>query len=177
MIYHVHVNKCAGRSVRRALGYPDWKAAPHRTAKELQEAHEDAMPNNMVAVVRNPFDRVLSMWCYRAKGKQIDDSTSFQDFVTENWRGGGRDINDERYFKPAWWWITDNDKLLVRHVLRFENLEAEWQMFMRSFPSARPLTHENQTKHPHYVQMYDARMRDIIYEAFADDFRHFGYQW
>ena len=65
----IHINKTAGSSISKALGYDH---QIHMTAKMLQDllSTEIYQQKYKFAFIRNPYDRVVSQYLYRKKSNQ-----------------------------------------------------------------------------------------------------------
>jgi len=125
-------------------------------------------------VVRNPWDRAVSMyWFSRNRGDihAIDESITFTEFISN----APREL------------ITDQDiymikgKIVVDHILRFENLRQELDEMMSkigipslTLPHAKGGTRKDKQ---HYSLMYDDKTQDYIANICAFEIEHFGYEF
>ena len=118
----VHIPKSAGTSINQALQI-DRDNRGHRTILEIKNNTDEHIFNeySKAAVVRNPWDRVYSLYRMRIR----DGNT---DFSFKNWFWYPPTRNADPYF-----WMNqfdmisdDSDNVLVDHVLSYENLNEDW---------------------------------------------------
>ena len=203
MIHHqhrcifVHIPKTAGKSINRFFGM-DWQ--PHkdlgRYARELPP--EVFAGYQKFAVVRNPWDRMLSDYNFQLKKKTPDAERLFvtrpaggiRDFrewleavfadpfyyPAGNW--GGEVSSGVHRWSPAADWISLEGKIAVDFVLRMENLQADFAEVCRrlKLPPAE-LPCRNWQFHRHYSEYYDAETRELVARKHARDIAAFGYQF
>jgi hypothetical protein len=142
--------------------------------------------------VRDPWARLFS--CYQDKilgpvlhGRDFifgdfgfAPGMAFPDFVR-----GVAGIPDEQadgHFVGQFYTLSDQRQLVVDYVGRFENLPADWEPVRQRFDLAPlPWTPVDSTRRrsdfgfhlPHYTP----ELVDIVARRYADDLRHFGYEF
>jgi len=114
------------------------------------------------AVVRDPYDRAVSEYCYRAKGGETLERF-LHSVTTDDWRDAGR------HMAPQIRFVTGVDE-----ILRYERLESEIApVFKRVFGKAIGLPHINRASR--CAPDISREAADLIYKRFEADFDHFGY--
>jgi hypothetical protein len=150
---------------------------------------------NSFAVVRNPWDRIVSQYHYclnppdtrpgiaEASPQMVrhyidmlnNYSSTFPSF--EEWV-----FKLDKFVMPnGWWWnLTtplshwiDNNTT----VLRFENLEEDFGQIQRLFNTDKPLPFENTVHFDHYTTYYNDQTRQIVYKWFKIDIDRWQYQF
>ena len=134
--------------------------------------------------VRNPWDRLLSLWIYHQKIKRNQaHKLSFKEYAglatQEDARIG---LYNNRHFSQADLMYNhlydDENKPLVNFVGRFENLQEDFNLVCDKIGIPRhELPHSNKTQHKHYAEYYDDKTRSIVGEKYAKDIEHFGYKF
>jgi hypothetical protein len=178
MLYFIHINKTGGSSIEVALGLP----MEHKTA--LQKIDEVGIRAWKAAftfcVVRNPWDKVVSHYCFRVATNQTGLADGHLDF--DAWvRACYRDRDPRYYDKPQMFmpqldWISDRDgRLLVDFVARFETLAEDMERVKEEIGRQFVLGHLNKTERRHYRSYYDRSTRAIVADWFQCDIDAFGY--
>lgn len=131
------------------------------------------------AVVRNPWDRVVSMYHFGKKMGLahlfgLNNDLSFDDFcrTLKSREGDGLFLP---VFKQIEW---INSSIEVTEVLRFENLAEDFQNMVERHDIreiASQLPHTNQTKHHHYRDYFNSDTKDIVKSVFEEDCDAFKY--
>ena len=174
----IHINKCGGSSVERALGLPE---RLHDTAlqrrRRIGARAWDA--NFSFALVRNPEDRVRSHHRFRVQTGQtgLDRAPlGLNDWIRAAYRD--RDpayMNNPLMFAPCHRWLSDADgRILVDRVLRLEDLEAGWPEIEAALGRPVPLGHVNRSR-PAAPEPLDAEAKRVLTQHFAPDYEAFGY--
>lgn len=126
------------------------------------------------AVVRNPYDRILSEFRYR----RFRQTGPLFWFLRRNFQD---DYFDRvRHLVPQTRYLFDGDgNCLVDEIIRFEELSQRMPaVFARIFgaPRALPRRNESGKGRRHITRdRLGARNRTLIRERYAEDFRLFGY--
>lgn len=150
----IHIPKNAGVSINTHLQMDDKN---HQIAWRVRKwlGEEDWNKVFSFSVVRNPFDRAVSMWSHFGRAQPFDK------WLWDNAETEG--ILDLR----QWPWICDpaTKEPIVKMILRFEQLDD----FFVDIP------HLNVGKHPLYSEIFGAEDVEIIQERCSHDFELFGY--
>ena len=76
---------------------------------------------------------------------------------------------------PQMRWMTKNGRIVMDHVIRFENL-VEGFCDVTGLPAdALPITHK--TEHNEYQKYYDKASREHVKRVFAKDIKRWGYKF
>lgn len=159
----IHIPKCAGSSVVRALGL---KGCMHKRASASTGGFT-------FAFVRNPFDRLVSSYNYLTGGFGNLGDQEYGNTLSKSFNGfvrNGIDL-DWLHFKPMTHWV-DTD---IEYVGKFENLDSDFSDIAKIIGSDATLGHINKAPHKHFAEYYDDETREIVREAYALDIETFGY--
>ena len=172
----LHIPKTGGKSVvatlrgmtqniRRFNAIDNW----HIQASRVKDLMKDDWDHyRSFAVVRNPWDRMVSAYAYSTNHR-----VSFDAFVSG-------DLDFMR--NPRWvltkpqihWTHDDNGNCLIKAICRYENLQDD---FAKVCPTAPPILHLNTSEHRPYQDYYTTGLRDCVGELFAADIAAFGYEF
>ena len=152
----------------------------HCTLKEAKELLGDCIAElPVVSIVRNPYDRMVSMFFFAKKhnlGQLYNISLdSFDAFV----EGFYKLSNDPDFFhaKSQCDYISGSESVTV---CRFENLENDISKFIGdnnlsfnidTFPKL------NSTVHNNYKSYYTSKSKDIVKKMWGDDLIRFSYSF
>ncbi len=179
--------------------------AGHCTAHRWIELH--GARSSLFAVIRNPYDRVVSEYFFRRRrydqgerNPHLDNlSLSFNEWVIDTYVNGsyctlqffeGTDIpyNSTNmingrliWFIPQTEWIhhPTTGLVLTEHILRFENLSADWRSFANQFKGMpRSLAFINQSRNDNnYRKHYSSESKEVIERLFQSDLEAFNYSF
>lgn len=194
---YIHIPKTAGNSINRVFGL-SWE-----NHKDLQRYTAELSPAIIAgyykfAIVRNPWDRLLSDYNYQRKKSRPRDSKLFLYRDTgeqRNFRDWVRAAFDNPYrYQPAQWggevspgvhrwspqidWITIDGYRRLDFVARLEHLAEEFPVICRALgiPPVR-LPRRNRRLHAHYSWYYDDATRELVADYYARDIAAFGYRF
>lgn len=136
------------------------------------------------AVWRDPRDRLLSLWTdklceppyWKADALRIDNpqlapliGSSFEEFVRTVCEEIvlGQDATD-RHIQPQSWFVMHEGRLIVDQLLRFDDLEAQWQpLRQRGMPY---LLWHNASVHEPWPNYYTDELDAMVRCTYAEDF-------
>lgn len=188
----IHIPKTGGTSIEtNIIGHSNPEDTKHLTATQMKQHINEQQPDewnnyHKFTVIRNPWDLVVSWWRWRvkqAKEKQAwceDTSQGFNTFLANH-----PDIipgHYLNYFDPGLTYmdyISINDKVIVDTILRFENLQDDWCLFIEKLklPFNSKLPHINKTQRKHYSYYYDKHTVDLVYRKFQKEIDMFDYEF
>jgi hypothetical protein len=174
----IHINKCGGTSIERALSIPFLN---HDTALERRRKLGDTKWRERFkfSVVRNPYHRIASLFFYRHRSQEIAPDDAAERFshwllALEASMANGTATKFER---PQWDWISDDrDKVMVDHICRLESLSDDLEIVAERLGRPIPVARINKGHgKSDYELLYCARSRQIVESLYAADFERLGY--
>lgn len=129
------------------------------------------------AVVRNPWDRLVSEYAFRQRRGEIRSGRTFKSWVSK--LGKFKAVDIERHIKPQYDYIHDTSgKLLVDYIGKFENYGFSFNFICdRLSMYDCVLPHKNKSVHAHYTEYYDQDTVDLVSEVYAKDIELFKYKY
>jgi len=174
----LHIARTGGTSIEYALTGQDWwrieAATKHISAGQARKHYGEEIWGTYFkfSVVRNPWDRVVSMWAAGSwhQASNLDQNCSFETFIKKL-----RPHSNEAYNSLL---CCDalNDK--IDFVMRFEHLQEEFNS-MLSRIGAQHITLPRKECRPHkpYSEMYGDVEKQLVREIFHKDITAFGYEF
>ena len=193
-IIFVHIPKTAGMSFNNILGIDEIRKG-HWELNQLQNMLTSEVYDSYtkIGVVRNPFERIVSLYSYRMKSESNWYPTCVPyDKIKEktfDWWFWNFDVQLHLLSDPTmqsmscYDCLTDSTgKLGVDRILRFEQLDEDWKLVCDELKIDAPsLPKINKSKHYHYSEYFDCptgdKLKEFIYNNFKKDFEHFGYKF
>lgn len=190
----IHIPKTGGTSIAEP-GYQDSKGALTGLLGEhdhIQAGHiravglKERMGENWdhyfkFAFVRNPWDRMVSLYHYFLQdpekqaselGKRIAACDNFTDFCA---RLESLDL-DAHFDEQIGYLIDYNGNNLIDYVGRFETFEQDYEnICTRLALPVTKLPHHRKSAHKKYQQYYDDKTAEIIAERYRNDIAAFNY--
>ena len=179
----IHIPKTGGTSIVNALGLSSGKVKKHgkygKGGGRYRGGHDilcEYVPNTFT-VVRNPFDRLVSSFCYaKTKNSFHYKEHPYYEYIA--------DCDFERFveilpefegmfqLRPQSDYIYDDkNNLLVDHVLRYETLQKDFNKFWDI-----KLPHLNKSdRHKDWRKYYNENTIKPVYEFYKRDFKNFNY--
>lgn len=189
----IHIPKNAGGSVRQgiiALGGSKpggiHQHAPATTLRKLNPTQYDSFFS--FAIVRNPWDRLWSMYKFALgrKGQGHPDvGNSFDEFLNTAWKihpwtKTFKDPNIPAQRRSQTEWILDeNGRVIVDFVVRFENLQEDLEKVyeMSNVPPLKLASHHSTSQKIHYTDAFSDSGIEFVRKHFAKDIEMFGYKF
>lgn len=209
----IHIPKNAGMTIRRSpmladkiiLGgsnvhkSPEYSKAVLEKMNSLGDHHgfeharwRDIHPSvrdrhNAFAVIRNPWDRVVSRYFFAKKVIQVEkkvrtdyaDVSSFEAFLEERHKWGGEDYMWHRAVRgwyPAFDHVSDDRGIVKCDMIRFENLDEDLCKYfnLASMSKPRNVTALNKGT---YRDLYTPETIQIVADWYQKDIDHWGYDF
>lgn len=177
----IHINKCGGTSVERALGIP---LLNHDTALQRRAKLGDKIWDRRFkfSLIRDPYHRAASLFFFRHRKQPDIPSQELPDRFVQ-WLGTIRDMHDRgtagKMEKPQFHWITDDsDLLIVDHLCRLEQLNQDLELVRRMTGKAinvKQLNKKGRSVLTH-DELYSCESRNIVNCLYAVDFERLDYQ-
>jgi hypothetical protein len=176
----IHIPKCGGTSVKSALGL---ELKDHPLLCDMISA---GLPNNAikVAIVRDPFDRLVSAYEHIRKGKKqnrifkslvLNNYENFDDSVL-NWLSE-TNIYNWIHFLPQTDFLTLDGKLAVDHIYKLEDIEKNWAEVSKIFNAKTVITKNNISDRRPLEDYY--MNKDVIkkvMDLYKKDFENLNYK-
>ena len=134
------------------------------------------------AVVRNPYERILSVYLYRHRGgrarlRLVRGGSDLKKFVE---RRCGDDFNDlNRHLLSETRYLCDQQgNIMVDHVIGFENMRPEIERLLANvLKSPAGMPHRNKTPGVNRYLKERARrtIKPLVAASYQSDFTTFGY--
>lgn len=179
IIYERHKEVCSNADQEI---YKNWFCPSHGTPNELYRTFGDEMKNCMrFCVVRNPWDRMVSMYNQNRKVKSWSitgqkANTTFKQFcqLIQKNKNNSKFIGST----PQIEWACG--KYAAHEILRFENLSEDFSKMINKYNIIsidKNLPHQNKTNHPHFSECYDLESKEMIADVFLEDINKFNYSF
>tara|TARA_R110001592_G_scaffold34421_1_gene118104 strand:+ start:237 stop:1007 length:771 start_codon:yes stop_codon:yes gene_type:complete len=158
-----------------------------------------------LSIVRNPYDRLISTYMYlKNKEPNTKQYKSFNVWFDNNLGKNGKYVSDllllnnlstteqiQKFIKPTlevdigwmfllpqYYHLTFNGKIVIKEILRFENLKEEFTRLIAKYKLEHvDLPHENKTEHNHYSTYFNNQQIEIVKQIYKKDFEVFGYKF
>lgn len=148
-----------------------------RKARTRETSPGLVLPTNYWAfsIVRNPWDRMVSMWAGYVQAGQYEGP--FEEFVCDPYYV----VKYPRWFQrhlscnhvPQTYWLGG-----VHTVYRFEALATAWDdIASRGYERVRQFAHTGQSRRRPYREVHTQKTRDAVAHLFASDIKRFGYEF
>jgi chondroitin 4-sulfotransferase 11 len=184
----IHVPRAAGTSISRSL-YPLW--VNHYTVVEhINTVPKDLLELPRFAVVRNPWDRVVSSWSFARAGSgpdgvvvrnpehyRTEEFAVFERFVNE-WLPRQQIERVDPIFRCQSDYLLDtNGNLAVNHLGRIEDLLATERWLSALLCRTVTIPRMNTSEHRPYRDYYTPELRKRVGQIYAEDIDRFGYRF
>ena len=178
-VIFIHIPKNAGTSIETFFENSSFRIQPnkHDTAHEIKRKFPNAYNSySKLAIIRNPYDRMVSWYFYLERqalkhvkdyGRSINNYNiiEFKKWIDEPLQFWYDPIH---YLDPQHTWLDETVK-----IIKFENLNEELNKF---FGEKIDLPIINKTNHKHYLNYYNKRSLNIVYNRYKEDFKKYNYK-
>jgi len=188
----IQIPKCVGSSIENALmddssilrsnSYPHtFKVAcplNHLTLLDIEKSKimnvDQIKKMFKFAVVRNPWDRLISEYIYLKPRMEL--TKTFRDEIKN--LANYADLGIYGNHCLAQHYFIRGETVSVDFVAKFENLQEDFDKVCDKIGIPRQkLPHTNKSNHKHYTEYYDEETREIVAEKYAKDIEYFGYEF
>ena len=174
----IHISRTGGSSIELALCGRDWwlidPASKHLSAAQARAYYGEEIWRRYVkfAVVRNPWDRVVSMWAARSWHQDLHalDHYNMLKFVQQLRPHPNENCGSLHYHE-----ILDQP---LDYVLRFEHLQQDLSTMLCacSLPDVA-LSRAECGVRGHYSNYYNDESVDLVRRLFRRDIELYGYDF
>jgi len=173
----IHIARTGGTSIETAFAGMDWYCidmpTKHLSASQARSRYGEDVWNSFIkfTVVRNPWDRVASMWVTGSWHFTLDyDHPCDREFLAQL-----RPHPNEKYPSLQYHEILDES---LDYVLRFETLQADLTR-MLSERGLAPVTlpRVEASYRGHYADYYTPEAAEMAGAMFRKDINHYGYKF
>jgi len=196
-LIYIAIAKVANTSVKAALlrSYvedrrwpnPHDESVPYETAtvEEIDTTYADYTP---FAVVRNPYDRLVSFWGDKivgsgwyprfgalgfTRGQSFEDAARVAATLPDH-------ATDPHCQSQCGRLVTADGVLLPSILVKFENLEDEWRKVQdvalrNGAAPIKSLKQRRVSKHNPWWTYYDDDLAQVVADRYAEDFARLGY--
>ena len=189
------VPKAASTSIHRGYLRQHYLTLNMKTSKEPfkkfrnQVSYGQFMDMFKFTFVRNPWDRMLSLYVYFTtwvpprKGKPLSERwvgriPSFHEFVMEFDSVCKAREDIKNHAMPQKQFAYYNDHRYVDFIGKFESLKKDFKFIQDTLNLVKEeLPHRMATERSHYSMYYDREMKDKVGEIYKEDIEAFGYKY
>ena len=130
--------------------------------------------------VRNPWDRLVSLFFYRGFDKKYENFEHFcLDFKDQEIEPIGlfNSKLNSQFNDQTTWIVGQNGRLLVDFIGRYERLSDDFSKVCKILGIRKKLPHRNKTDHAHYKKYYNPKTIEIVKRKYIRDIDLFGYEF
>jgi chondroitin 4-sulfotransferase 11 len=128
------------------------------------------------AFVRNPWDRLVSLYHWLGLKKELDFDTYINRVVSGNYeRPGLTNIRGLYQANRLVDWLRPKGLWLPDYIGKFETLNEDWTNIQHILSIKAPLAHTNQSIHKPYKIYYNIHTQRLVAKRFEEDIDLFKY--
>jgi hypothetical protein len=187
-IIFIHIPKNAGTAFMDSLGI---EKTGHRLAQYYTKFPKKWKNYQKIAIIRNPWDRVVSNYNYArleksywhsVNGKSIYGKHKDYDLLQNlSFKSAVKLlVKYPQQFKHQGWKgqfpyvCNKKGQIIVDNLIRYENLAEE---FANMFPNDELLVKNSSRKNRDYIDYYDEETKQLVANFYAKDIKLFNYEF
>jgi len=159
----------------------DMPFSGHLAARHIDRKLKDSKKYFKFAFVRNPWDRLVSLYFYLLSTCNNNMTCSFTEWIMNDIsRIGNIPLSCMLIHKkqPQIERLTNNNVLLVDFIGRFENIHEDFDKITNNIGVYNTgLPHKNKTHHDHYAKYYNNKTINKVRQWYKEDIDYFGYKF
>jgi hypothetical protein len=168
----IHVPRTGGTSVRQMWKQWDKGDRTHTTYPQLLKRFPKRNFHQYFkfGFIRNPWERVYSLYCKHVKNSPVDTSKGFKHWMFDETR-----TDSQRHKQSAMYFLNGVD-----YIAKYENFEQEWDYIFEKIDVPRvpvPLLNKFRSDSISYRDLYDEEMNDFITKYHQEDINRGEYQF
>lgn len=181
-LYFIHIPKNAGTSFEKQ--FCKTYNGHHRLIQFKQ-----SIWNKTVAIVRNPYTRLISLYNYTKLEKSFwhsNDNTTkyplhelyeysnnhtFSEFIIDICINNK--FADKIHLLPQYTWVITPDNKIVSHIIKMENLDNELSSLLNKTVKLIKINTSNTSSYEGYYTDY---LKSLVYNKYKLDFELFDYE-
>ncbi|MCK4895136.1 MAG: sulfotransferase family 2 domain-containing protein [Calditrichia bacterium] len=159
----------------------------HLTAQEVKSIFKEDLWNKLFTftIVRNPWDRMLSLYFYRLLKGQLPSDLDFRDYIIQL-KSPRYKLAKSMHSRPTYYYgsaeyiLDEKDNVIVDFIGKYENREEALQVISKRIdcPMHGELCLQKaKPSDSHYSRFYDNETRKLVADVFAKDIELFGYEF
>lgn len=193
----IWIPKCAGHSIADILiknDYQHWyepNTTPHIHAQPLKKYIHNFEDYYLFSFVRNPWDRMLSLYSYLIQKQSHRLHEIILNFNASDWYNGFNHwLTCENYFvidsyynnciqkrSQSEYLFDDNGNLLVDFVGKLENINEDYPLLANKINLPVNINKLNESKHSAYTDVYTSYSKEFILKWHYKDIKYFNYSF
>jgi len=183
----IHIPRNAGKSVVNAMkrGCKGIKKVEWEHARLKDIARKmDIKPYVKFAVVRNPWERMVSLWSFLSQHKltyetrtdKVRDVKELEEIGFSKWllKYGKKSRGIVTTDTPQTNWLKVKGKIATNYIIKYENLQTGFKN-VTGIDMKLPMTHKS--SHKDYREYYTEESKAYIDKVFAEDIELFKYEF
>lgn len=186
-IVFIHINKCGGTSVKKTISKLENIYIPNNDELINYSLTEEWNQVIKFTIVRNPYDRILSLYGMLKRDNKEYNLDEIINIVTDDTINYKTDNNKlpsgKEYVKRhglklthPHYCIYKNGKILMDYVFKLENIEKDWVKIQNIIKTNENLQHINKSKIKKDYSIFTKKQLLKINEYFKSDFEVFNYK-
>lgn len=159
----------------------------HLTAQEAKALLTEEVWRNLFTftMVRNPWDRMVSLYCFRLKREHLSPDISFKEYVLQlkspRYRAADSMHSGPAFYYGAAEYVLDKQgNIMVDYIGKYETRDVSIREISQRIncPQLGKLCLQKaKPSERHYSSYYDAETRKLIAEVYAQDIEIFDYEF